>query len=178
MAANLLRVMRGHGRPSELPQQIINLSELILEANELSDAWGIWSVIEETLQSAFPESESFDYGDRPELTVASGSLQFLASSLLFQRAQEAAGRREINEGVNDFERRRERLRERMREENLKIMATLRRKSRKKAKRPSPKATPKPAKISAGKAQPAAEPEPTGTVDFLRRRQRELRGEDS
>ena len=49
MTANLFRVMRGAGRPHELPQQIVNLSCAILDANELSNAWGIWSKIEEVL---------------------------------------------------------------------------------------------------------------------------------
>lgn len=178
MAANLLRIMRGHGRPFELPQQIINVSELILQANELSNAWGIWSVMEEVLQSAFRPQEAFDYEERPELTVARGSLQMLASHLIFQNAQEAAGRREISDGVKEFEQRRERIGKQMQLEERQWRQTLKartKKPRKKAAKPKTVSAP-PLQEAPAQTAPASD-EPTSTVEFMRRRQREMRGNE-
>src|SRR5687768_15892969 len=74
MAANLLRVMRGAGRPQDLPQQVIDLSGAILEANELSNAWGIWSEMERCLQSAVPRYADLDDFDDHRPAIVKGSL--------------------------------------------------------------------------------------------------------
>src|SRR5690242_12096475 len=102
MAANLLRVMRGAGRPFLLPQQIIDLAESILELSKTSRTWAISSAIEDALQSALPSGDDLSFDERPELTIASGSLQLLASTLVYQRAQAAAGSREIDQGIREL----------------------------------------------------------------------------
>jgi hypothetical protein len=177
MAANLLRVMRGHGRPSYLPQQIINLSDLILEASKYSVAGPIFMEMEQALQSALPDYFSERESQAHEGTIASGALQFLASRLVEQRAQEAAGRREIAEGIRERERYIERQQEKYRLEAQRIREQQR-KPKKAAKLRTVK--PKPHTI-APKAAPAVQDAPTekpqSTAEFMRAQKR-LRGEDT
>lgn len=178
MAANLLRVIRGAGRPYELPQQIINLGEHILETHKTARAWAIWSAMEEALQSAMP-----DFFDAPEHeahigVIAQGSLQFVASRLLHQRAQEAAGEREIESGIEERERYFNREREKRREEYARFLAAtperLKRKAKKAAAVGPKRARPAPPEQPAA---PAVDEQPKSTVDFMRRRQREMRGQE-
>src|SRR5689334_3147715 len=92
-AANILRVMRGAGRPQDLPQQIIDLAQAILEANDLSNAWGIWSEMERCLQSAVPQYADLDDFDDHRPAIVRGSLQVCASNLVGQMSQMNAGSR-------------------------------------------------------------------------------------
>lgn len=175
LAANLLRVIRGAGNPAQLPQQIINLGEAILEVHKSARAWAIWSAMEDTLHSGIPNYWESPESVRYETTIARGSLQLVASKLVHQRAQEAAGGREIDEGIDALERRREQERRRWAEE-----AALRRplQIRQKKRAPKPKA---PAKAKAPEPPKAATVEktakPSSTAEFMKARSRQLRGED-
>jgi hypothetical protein len=120
MAANLLRVMRGAGQPAYLPQQLINLSDQILELTKTCRPWAIWSAIEDTLQSPIPDWFDEAEGDAHKGSIAKGALQFLASRLVYQRAQEAAGRREMAEAVREMDRYHERQREKYRQEEARF----------------------------------------------------------
>jgi hypothetical protein len=175
MAANLLRVIRGAGKPHQLPQQIITLGEHILETHKAARAWAIWSAMEEALQSAMP-----DFFDAPEHeahigVIAQGSLQFVASRLVHQPAQEAAGEREIESGIEERERYFTREREKVREEHARFLAATQERPKKKAKKPAT-AMPKrrgqvpPKEVVA----PIKDDEPKTTVEFMRRRLREMR----
>ncbi len=104
MAANLLRVMRGAGKPEQLPQQIINLAEAILEASKLSNAWGIWDTMERLLQSAVPDRTDIDEFDDFRPLLVRGSLQVCASRLLHQQTHVNRGFDEINTGIRERER--------------------------------------------------------------------------
>jgi hypothetical protein len=134
MAANLLRVMRGHGKPHDLPQQIINLSEAILEAGEQSNAWGIWSTIQEVLWEALPDRDRTEIGDSYE-TIIHGALQTAASRLVMQRAQDGTGEDEMRAGVQQLEQAKEERRRRL-EAEKRAAAVTRRETR--AARKSPK----------------------------------------
>ncbi|MCW3798473.1 hypothetical protein OMW55_11720 [Sphingomonas sp. BN140010] len=116
MAANLFRVTRGAGGPHELPRQIIDLSSAILDAAKHSNAWDIWSVMEEVLGEALTDPNQSDI-ESSFHTIVRGSLQTAASNLLKQNnAQEAAGTCEILEGIDERERAAERFREERRKE--------------------------------------------------------------
>jgi hypothetical protein len=114
MTANLLRVIRGAGKPYELPQQIIDLGDSILDASKSARKWAIWSAMEETLQSGIPNSFDAAEAASSDGPIAKGALQFVASRLVGQNAQEAAGRREIVNGIRKLERYVERQREKYR----------------------------------------------------------------
>lgn len=160
MAANLLRVTRGAGKPWDLPQQIINLAESILKASKHSNAWGIWSEMEKVLQSGMPDDDDGLIGS--EETIVRGSLQLVASRLVHQRTQAAAGGREIGTGIRMVEQEREENRKRWEKEQ----SALARK-------------PKAARIAAAKAlvagraenpdedPPRGAPKPRSTADFMR-----------
>jgi hypothetical protein len=164
LAANLLRVMRGAGRPIELPGQIIELAIAIQEAGRLTNVWYIGTEIEEVLQSAFPKTSERWPDERAENIIASGALQLLASTLVSQRAQAVAGSRELHEGVEHMEAARRRNREeaqleilRYREQTRKPPAPKRRRAK-----PKPKQTPKPKQ-----AVEDAAPRPSSTAEFMR-----------
>lgn len=175
LAANLLRVIRGAGRPAELPQQIINLGEAILEVHKTARAWAIWSAIEDTLHSGVPNYWDAPQSVRYETTIARGALQLVASKLVHQSAQEAAGGREIAEGIDALERRREDERRRWAEEAaIQRSRRVRRKTRApKPKSPAKAKAPEPPKVDT--VEKAAKP--SSTAEFMKRRQRELRGDD-
>lgn len=159
MVANLLRVMRGAGRPTHLPDQIIEVALAIQKAGKHTNAWYIGEEIREVLDSAFPSWA--DECDRQSAmhTIAQGSLQYLASNLVHQRAQAAAGEREIDSGMKEIEYVRERNRERMRAEQAAYRASLKK----------PKRTAKP------KKPPPPPPAPKTTAEFMRRRKSEIQG---
>src|SRR5689334_22292916 len=104
LASNLLRIARGAGKPELLPQQIIDLSGAILEIHKTARAWAIWSAIEDTLQSAIPDSFEAPEHEDCRSAIVRGSLQYVASRLVYQNAQEAAGIREIGDGIEELER--------------------------------------------------------------------------
>jgi len=178
LAANLLRVIRGAGRPSELPQQIISLGEAILEVNKTARAWAIWSAMEETLQSGLPERWEELESSAYRTPIIRGSLQLVASTLLNQHAQQSAGDREIGEGIRELEERRERQRKRWAEERAGEALRRARRATKAKKRPVTKKAPTKAAKPKSETIEAEEPErPKSTADFMKARQRELRGED-
>jgi hypothetical protein len=172
MTANLLRVIRGAGKPHLLPQQIINLGGAILEIHKEVRAWAIWSAMEDTLQSAAPDRYGEPEHDAHIGTIARGSLQFLASRLVYQQAQRAAGEREIAEGIRELERYREEQRANFYREQAEARAALARPS----KKPQPKKQSKSATQPDAEAEPP-EPAPKTTAEFMKARQKQLRGED-
>lgn len=177
MAANLLRVIRGAGRPDYLPQQIINLGGAILETHKTARAGAIWTVMQETLNSAIPDWLEVSEAEACEGTIAKGALQYLASRLVHQRAQEAAGRREIHSGIRQLEREAERTRRKWQEEAASAEALVR--AEKAARRHRRAKQKKPATKSKEQAKPTEEPreKPRSTAEFMKARSKEIRGED-
>ena len=115
MVANLLRVMRGAGRPTHLPHQIIEVALAVQEAGKQTNAWYIGEEIREVLGTAFPDSHDECGVQSGRDTIVRGSLQYLASNLVQQKAQAAAGEREMDSGMEELERAWERSRARYRE---------------------------------------------------------------
>jgi hypothetical protein len=176
MAANMLRVIRGAGRPLDLPQQIINLAEDILEVSKSARVWAVSSAIEEALQSANPDWEASE-SDYYEGMIASGAMQWVASRLVRQRAQECAGAREMAEGFKQQERWVERQRQKFWEEQARVKAEqleARRQKRAKARAAKPKPPPSPPEPPT----PAEEPDrPSSTAEFMKARRKQMRSED-
>lgn len=178
MTANLLRVMRGAGRPHYLPQQIIDLAGMILEANKLSNAWGIWTTMEEVLHDAFPDRD--DDIDSARQTLLRGSLQTLASNLVDQNTQRIRGERELTEGVDEMlaawnERRRLREEENARRASAYAALTSPKpRQRKKVVKRAPVAPRMVAAPPAPKPEPKVhEEKPVSTAEFMKRRRKEL-----
>jgi hypothetical protein len=179
MVANMLRVMRGAGRPYDLPEQVVDLAIAIQAAGRHTNAWYIGQALSELLTSALPRREYAEDFDNFERTIAQGSLQLLASTLLGHIPQKAAGSREIFEGIRERERYIERMHAKVEEERAaealaRAKRVLSRRTKKKARvrsasppRPQPV---KPAEIV------EEVPAPTSTAEAMRRRAKELSGE--
>lgn len=176
LAANLLRVMRGAGNPALLPQQIINLGEAILKVHETARAWAIWSAVEEKLQQAVPDYFGSHESEAALGSIAKGSLQYLASRLVVQRAQEASGRREMLEGIRELEQYHERQRAKWAAEDARVRALQRKPVVRKKRTARQKQKPSPKAHVASEPGTEAECKPSSTAEFMKARQRELRGE--
>lgn len=108
MAANLVRVMRGAGKPYLLAQQVLELAFAIELANELSTDRDIWPVFEDVLESALPAWLESSWQDSLEET-ASVSPQLPASDL--PKAESATAGIEIRTILEKLERFSQRTRE-------------------------------------------------------------------
>jgi hypothetical protein len=171
MAANLLRVVRGAGRPYELPQQIINLAGEILEVSKTARAWAVSSAMQEALHSAISDWEA-DEEDYYEGRIACGGMQWVASRLVGQRAQECAGSREMSEAFEQRERWAERQRKKYWEEEARVRAEIlevQRQKRIKTRAAKPKA-PKPSPAPT-KAEDDPIDKPRSTAEFMRARRK-------
>lgn len=98
-AANILRVMRGAGKPYDVVTDAMQLGIAMIEAvrdggRPISDA----EIIEALFVCKYEGSPSFPPND-----VVRGALQVAASRLVGQRTQEAAGRTEIHNGLQLWE---------------------------------------------------------------------------
>jgi len=134
LGANMLRVIRGAGRPAILGTQCQTLVDVMAAYRE---AVGHWPPSEEIVAAlAIERPEYFDrLSDREkdryfgERQIVRGALQAAAAGLLGQRTQERAGEHEMYGGVNEIERVRE-------EENREFFAAQRGFSQRTRKVPS------------------------------------------
>jgi hypothetical protein len=126
LAANLLRTVRGAGKPHELGG---NLMACIHAFEAYKEANGYWPSAEllasilkfdsgiEELQGR-SSKEDFDRWEQvglldrmqAEYEVCRGALQIVASRILGQRTQESAGSSELSEGIRSLESARNRRR--------------------------------------------------------------------
>lgn len=113
LAANILRVVRGAGRPYELGEQAAAFLKA-LDAHWEAAGCGVSSdVLAEALSHPEPRHLIGKFSDDEvelkyaEHEIVRGALQIVASALLEQRTQETAGRSELNEGVREMARVRE-----------------------------------------------------------------------
>jgi hypothetical protein len=181
---NLLRVMRGAGRPHNLADDIIELALAIQRAGQHTNAWYIGEAIGDVLHDAFRVACEKEGWTLATDEIVRGSLQRCASMMLHQNAQTSAGEREMISGVERLAQIRERNRL---EREQPSSARSNRQARQPSRKPRLKANPVPAPRSVtiksikstATASPAvpSEPEPTGrpmtTVEFMRARAREL-----
>ncbi len=116
MTANLLRVVRGAGKPYEIGRQAQALVDEFGKyyavagrfppSEELSRFLDV-SRDEEILAQCSEESRERAYAEE---RIFRGVLQVVASRLVDQRTQESAGRDEMSQGIRDLKEARERLR--------------------------------------------------------------------
>jgi hypothetical protein len=177
LAANILRIAADGGRPWELVDQIIAVREAMANApagftvNDANDAMAA------ALGAVIDELET-DMG-YAEKRIQQGALRKIAARLLHQQAQEARRNADMWDAINDLDRIRDATRKRMEAEWA-------------ASKPSPRTKRRRINfardIVAGRVAPLPEPvtatptteqepEPKSTVDFMRRRQRDLRGHE-
>jgi hypothetical protein len=111
LAANLMRITRGAGKPYIVVDEALSLAEA---AREFREAWGVWPHNEIAAAIALP-----DYVHRTDLSDADfsiefgkhqavrGALQFVASTLLDQKIQVRSGESDLMQGMREVERGRE-----------------------------------------------------------------------
>lgn len=97
LAANILRIMRGAGKPYELRNDVNEFANAYNEYKEIHGHNMLPDDLASSLQfeNEYPDDEMLNalHG------ICSGSLQMAASILLKQKPQEAAGRSEIMTGI-------------------------------------------------------------------------------
>lgn len=174
--ANLFRVIRGAGRPYALVGQLFELAKVLANAHDKVSAWEVNQAFECVLDEALPDWEAGDDARGDLHTAMRGSLQIIASNLLFQTTQQAAGRSEMRDGINRIIERREERRRQEEEEYRAAVRSLRPapKKRKAAKRKAVAkraTTPPPAPKS---EPPEPEPKPQTTWDYMRINRKRLR----
>src|SRR5580698_9889249 len=109
LTANLLRITRGAGKPQEIMQQMNDLAAAIWSfwdsvglspyADEFSRALDVSNDLETTSQRSAEDR----YRDEVEDLIIRGVLQIVASRLVRQKTQEAAGRSEMVLGLRALE---------------------------------------------------------------------------
>lgn len=112
LSANLLRVIRGAGRPHEIGKQCEDLTVAWQNYREAAGVWPSGELVAASLELETPpwvsglgEHEAAAwYGKR---TLTRGVLQMVASELLDQRTQQTAGEHEMYTGLNEITRARE-----------------------------------------------------------------------
>jgi uncharacterized membrane protein YccC len=110
LAANIMRVSRGAGRPVEIAPQALAVSKA---AQAFWDAHQRWPADElhRFLDVSAPyradRSEHADAWQSAEDEIVDGALQIAASTLLGQLTQRAAGDKQMIRGVQEIERLRE-----------------------------------------------------------------------
>jgi hypothetical protein len=135
-AANMLRIIRGAGKPYNLLGQ---MQEVLRAALEFQEAHGYWpqniitndlkiedkiererlrlkeGSINQATYDRWWENGEFDLS-RAEMRMYQGALQAIASQLIGQKLQQTSGEREFYEGVSDLAKAREELRNSARKE--------------------------------------------------------------
>jgi hypothetical protein len=110
LAANIMRVTRGAGKPWEIGRQTGALINSMVEyreavghypsSEEISNALSL--DLDPEVRARMSQENMMEIYARQR--IVHGSLQIAASHLLGQRAQEAAGRHEMHEGMRDWDR--------------------------------------------------------------------------
>jgi len=110
LAANILRVIRGAGRPTEIYDLCGELLDAFQDFRAKTGHWPRGDQIAGILNIENAMKHEPTERDRAVNRIARGSLQFLASRMLGQRSQQSAGEYEIYDGIRDLEAERERAR--------------------------------------------------------------------
>jgi len=107
LTANLIRVVRGAGKPGEISSQVLSLTEAL---SAYRDAAGFLPFGETLAEFIRPEDRDLSRWSDDEKArhwaqklVIDGALQMTASRLLGQLTQESAGRSEMNMGIQEIE---------------------------------------------------------------------------
>ncbi|MBC6718880.1 hypothetical protein H9Q09_22180 [Aurantimonas sp. DM33-3] len=114
LAANLMRITRGAGKPHEVGGQCSAVLEAFTEYRGEVGTWPSSWEIQEALELDRPSTSLSDEALEWETGIRAmmyGSLQIAASQLLGQKPQRVAGERELLEGLRPIEERRARSRQ-------------------------------------------------------------------
>ncbi|WP_145925960.1 hypothetical protein [Shinella sp. HZN7] len=111
LAANLIRVVRGAGKPYELGRQCADVVKAYHDYRDRVGEWPSSYSVGEILSIRHRENRAatdraMEWEDAVQQMIA-GGLQAAASQLLGQLTQERAGEREIFDGLRIIERQRE-----------------------------------------------------------------------
>jgi hypothetical protein len=177
LSANMLRIIRGAGRPHDLFDQVRSLAGAIDSSPPGTLIWRISEAMELALAHGLKcDDDDFDR-DSHLGKMESGSLRAVAARLLGQPLQVSAGRRELEQALiyrdQFFEMRTKRMAEARRTSiTPKRVTSIRRVAQKKAKSKPPVVA-----AAAHVAEPAAkmdyDEKPASTADFMRQRAREI-----
>lgn len=129
LTANLLRITRGAGKAYDIAHQALELVKAFTAyqeaAGHLPSDYDLsrmleWHDRDLIFRTDIPyEDKALDYArDR----IADGVLQLVASRLIGQKLQEAAGRREMQEGLRDLRQAQDEIAKRYREQHRAAMA--------------------------------------------------------
>lgn len=108
LAANLLRVIRGAGKPYDLPQDAASFVRAVVAYQEAAGHGVPSDELSAMLTDAVDQDIDRAQGDESDRAYAErkimrGCLQIAASRLLGQRTQESAGDSELYDGARDLE---------------------------------------------------------------------------
>lgn len=109
LAANLMRIVRGAGKPYELKSQLRDTLAAMQDHWDASKTWPYEEMTQALRGPPLPdwydqvsvEERARYYAER---RVVAGALQIVASDLLGQRTQERAGQSEMHAGLRELER--------------------------------------------------------------------------
>jgi hypothetical protein len=107
LAANMLRIVRGAGRPYELPAQMAKVLNLMEDYREATGHYPSDYEIGDTINirnEAGGRSDDWSHGID---TMVQGALQVAASTMVNQSTQKSAGEHELIEGLAQIEKIRE-----------------------------------------------------------------------
>ncbi|MXO63424.1 hypothetical protein [Qipengyuania oceanensis] len=107
LASNLMRVVRGAGKPYEVGIQAAAVIDVFENYKSVVGYYPSSGEIQEALSI---DQEHWDEFTLAQATIVAGSLQIAASELAHQPTQVARGSRELFEGIQHIERLRERNR--------------------------------------------------------------------
>jgi hypothetical protein len=99
LAANLIRVVRGAGKSYQVGR---DMAAGVRAYERYHQAYGHWPPSWEVSGILRLERAEYD-DDRATYTICRGALQIVASALLGQRPQRAAGETEVAEGIRYWE---------------------------------------------------------------------------
>jgi hypothetical protein len=115
LAANLMRVSRGAGKPYAIAEQCVDVVTSFRAYHEAFGSWPADHDVAAILDSSSPQSRDFSLPhDERQFTIdlmVSGALRLAAARLLSQKLQESHGEKELLEGVRAYEREREERRQ-------------------------------------------------------------------
>lgn len=105
LSAILLRTIRGAGKPFEIEHRVMKLATALCEFRKLNDGYGIPSD-EISYALRFRDDGDMSEAEYARDTMIRGALQIVASRMIGQRTQEAAGKSEMMSGVRSWNHRR------------------------------------------------------------------------
>lgn len=109
LTANLIRIVRGAGRPSDIRAQVLRLATAIEDHREIAATTPIADMVA-AIRLSGELSQTGDAADHEverslaRQAMVHGALQYAASAIVDQRTQQAAGESEMMRGVSEFER--------------------------------------------------------------------------